>query len=50
MTIPMFFIGDAFTPGKKREDEISLLDLAPTIADLMEIPRSSDWEGRSLIP
>ncbi len=49
MTIPMFFIGNAFQCGEERSDEISLLDLAPTIADLMEIPKSSDWEGRSLV-
>lgn len=49
MTIPMFFIGDEFTPGKEWNDEISLLELAPTIADVMGIPLSSDWEGRSLL-
>jgi serine protease inhibitor len=48
-TLQSMGISDAFTPGKEREDEIGLLDLAPTIADLMEIPRSPDWEGRSLL-
>lgn len=48
MTIPMFFVGPSFEPGKELQD-VSLLELAPTIAKLMDIPPAKEWEGRSLI-
>jgi arylsulfatase A-like enzyme len=48
MTIPMFFIGEAFEPGKELSG-VSILDLAPTIADLMQIYPAPQWEGRSLL-
>jgi phosphopentomutase len=48
MTIPLFFFGDMFEAGKKM-DGIGLLDLAPTIADIMSVPAVSEWEGRSII-
>ncbi len=46
MTIPLFFYGPDFTPGDNIENA-SLLDIAPTIADVMDIGSDSDWEGRS---
>lgn len=48
MTIPMFFIGPSFEAGKKFSD-IGLLDIAPTVAELMGVPRAREWEGKSLI-
>ena len=48
MTIPMFFLGKPFTPGEQLEN-VSILDLAPTIADLMGVPAAEEWEGRSLL-
>ncbi len=47
MTIPMFFLGDSFEPGRELEN-ISLLELAPTIAALTGTARVREWEGRSL--
>ena len=47
MISPMFFIGPDFEPGKKLNG-ISLLELAPTIADIIGIPAAREWEGRSL--
>ena len=47
MTIPMFFFGKRFTPGKVLEN-VSILDLAPTVADIMSIPKAPEWEGHSL--
>ena len=44
MTIPTFFIGDRFEPGKQISD-VSILDLAPTIADIMSVPIPREWEG-----
>ena len=48
MTIPMFFYGDSFQPGHVMKD-VSLLDLAPTIADIMKVPAAREWEGKSLL-
>lgn len=47
MTIPQFFLGKRFTPGKQLQD-VSILDLAPTIADIMGVPVAPEWEGHSL--
>ena len=48
MLIPMLFVGTEFAPGKKLSG-IGLLDIAPTIADLMGVPMSRDWEGASIL-
>ena len=48
MTIPMFFFGKGFLPGEETKD-VTLLDLAPTIADVLGIPAAEEWEGRSLL-
>ena len=48
MTIPMFFYGPDFEPGKELQG-VSLLDLAPTIAKLMNINASPEWEGKALV-
>ena len=48
MTIPMFFHGEMFEAGKAIE-HVSLLDLAPTIADIMQVPYAREWEGKSLV-
>lgn len=48
MTIPMFFYGQPFTAGQELHN-VSLLDLAPTIADILEVPHSREWEGKSLV-
>jgi arylsulfatase A-like enzyme len=47
MTIPMFFIGKRYEAGKKLEG-ISILDIAPTIADVMSVMPAPECEGRSL--
>ena len=48
MTIPLFFRGEDFMPGRVLETA-SLLDIAPTIAAVMGIGSDPDWEGNSLI-
>lgn len=48
MTIPMFFFGDDFEGGKVLEN-ITILDIAPTIADVMGVPGAPEWEGKSLL-
>ena len=47
MTIPMFFWGDGFAQGTQM-DNISLLDIAPTVASLMGVVPEKEWEGRAL--
>ena len=48
MLIPMFFIGEDFEKGKVLSG-VSLLDIAPTVADIMNLPVPREWEGRSII-
>lgn len=48
MTIPMFFYGKEFKAGKELHG-ISLLDLAPTVADIMEVTVPREWEGTSVL-
>ena len=48
MTIPFFFRGKAFVPGVI-DRELSLLDIAPTIAAVMGIEPEREWEGRSIL-
>ena len=48
MTIPMFFVGKEFEPGKAIENA-SILDIAPTIAKIMGVPVPREWEGKALI-
>lgn len=48
MTIPFFFYGNDFKAGATVESA-SLLDIAPTIAKVMEFESDSEWEGVSLV-
>ena len=48
MIIPLFFYGKDFMAGELKE-ELSLLNIAPTIAKLMGIEPDRDWEGSSVI-
>ena len=48
MTIPMFFYGTQFVSGKELSG-ISILDIAPTIADIIGVSPAKEWEGKSLI-
>lgn len=48
MTIPLFFYGPDFKKGGNIENA-SLIDIAPTITNVMGIGVDVDWEGRSLI-
>ncbi len=48
MTIPMFFIGTPFEAGKVLSG-ISLLDIAPTVVDVMGVSLAQGWEGKSIL-
>lgn len=47
MTIPMFFLGERFAPGVALE-QVTILDLAPTIASILGVPAAPEWEGKVL--
>ncbi len=47
MTIPIFCFGDRFEAGRRMQ-QVSILDLAPTVADIMGVPEAPEWEGKSL--
>ena len=47
-TIPMFFVGKEFECGKELSG-ISILDLAPTVADIMNLNVPREWEGKSIL-
>ena len=46
MTVPMFFMGNPFPEGKELPTA-SILDIAPTVAALMDIAPAPEWEGKS---
>ncbi len=48
MTIPMIFYGPEFEAGKELNN-ISILDIAPTIAQIMSVPVPREWEGRTIL-
>ena len=48
MTIPVFFKGKAFAPGAVLED-VSIKDIAPTVAALLGAKPAPEWEGKSLV-
>lgn len=48
MTIPMFFMGKDFESGKELKN-VSIMDLAPTIANILKVDVDIDWEGKSLV-
>jgi arylsulfatase A-like enzyme len=41
---------DGFKPGGRSERMVNLLDLAPTIADMTNVPLREEWQGTSLLP
>ncbi len=47
-TIPFFFYGPDFAAGREI-DGISLLDIAPTIAELVGVEPEKEWEGHSIV-
>ena len=48
MTIPIIFYGARFEAGKKLQG-VSIKDIAPTVAELMQLRRPADWEGVSVL-
>ena len=48
MTIPVILYGADFAPGEVLED-VSIKDLAPTIAELLDTEPAEEWVGRNLL-
>lgn len=48
MTIPICFWGNKFEKGKEI-DNLSIKDVATTIATLLEVSPAKEWEGKSVI-
>lgn len=48
MTIPLFCKGVEFEAGKELEN-INIMDIAPTVTTLLNIPANREWEGHSII-
>ena len=47
MTIPFFIFGDNYEKGKELSN-ISILDVAPTVVDLLDVASESYWAGVSV--
>ncbi|MBQ4054906.1 MAG: alkaline phosphatase, partial [Clostridia bacterium] len=47
-TIPAFFVGEPFEAGKELES-ISIMDIAPTIVKIMDVPLQDCWLGKPII-
>lgn len=49
MTIPIIVNGGPFLKGNELEN-INIIDIAPTIATLLDVSPAPEWEGRNLCP
>ena len=49
MTIPMFLCGKDIDKGELKSD-VSILDVAPTVLDIIGVTKPEKWEGKSLVP
>lgn len=47
MTIPLFAMGPNFTPGQQLEN-VSIMDIAPTVTALLGVEAPEEWEGKCL--
>ncbi len=47
MTVPMFFYGKEYQAGELQGVTLSLLDIAPTIADILGLEKDEQWQGKS---
>lgn len=50
MRIPLIVIAPGYVGGRRIEENVSLLDVAPTLIDLLGFPAEPHFEGESLVP
>jgi arylsulfatase A-like enzyme len=48
VNVPLVIAGRAVPPAV-REDPAMVVDIMPTLADMLSLPNRADWEGRSLL-
>lgn len=48
MTIPYFLYGAGIRAGHTFTEDVTLLNTAPTIAHLLDVPFAREWEGKAL--
>jgi arylsulfatase A-like enzyme len=48
--VPLILLAPGLRGGEVVEDNVSLIDVAPTILDLLHLPPEPAFEGRSLVP
>ena len=48
--VPLIVLAPGIDGGKVINDNVSLVDIAPTILDLIGLPKQPTFEGRSLVP
>jgi arylsulfatase A-like enzyme len=50
MRVPLIIVAPGFGGGRVVDDNVSLVDVAPTLLELAGIPAPPSFEGRSLVP
>lgn len=48
--VPLIMTGPGLPPGTTAASNVGLIDIAPTILDLLRLPPLKDADGRSLVP
>jgi arylsulfatase A-like enzyme len=48
--VPLIFVGPGIAAGRRVEQNVSLVDVAPTLLDLLDLAAQPTFEGRSLRP
>jgi arylsulfatase A-like enzyme len=48
--IPLIIVAPGIQGGRVVNDNVSLIDVAPTVLDLLKAPAAPTFEGRSLVP
>lgn len=48
MTIPIILHGESIQPGQRLNHKIRILDIAPTVAHILDFPPGNDWQGQVL--
>jgi arylsulfatase A-like enzyme len=48
--VPLIVVGPGIPAGLRLTEKVSLLDVAPTLLDLLGLPPETRFEGRSLLP
>lgn len=49
MTIPLCCFGPMFESGEELKGPVSIMDIAPTVTEILGVEPDPEWEGKSLI-